>query len=1437
MINKKLNKYYILVLVISFILFSSNVSAVPSFSTTPTNSSSTPNAFNPGSGSLSGTLCSSFQVGRPANSNLKDLGKGYFHSQNSIFYSVTPVNCPGSYVAFCLDPNFDGVNQGETLNYSVANQDMGLNFQKWIYGLYSIAASNGELAALQNPGSNLDTYFKYEIAARVLAFDDGSGYPSRTNVKHNSWLEPYRAKDAATISGTNKVGVAQAAIALANQAKSAGANSSAVVSSTLGLRANQIGDYTYTGGTYSAKYSITIENYEQYKNNTGKSISASNFSVEPTGGMSANVTGNDSTGFILEVKNIPADKVNDTSESCSPLNLKLTLNYPISGVDPRQVALIEPTSASQKSGRQRYVVVGTGTGSSGQAQVSYTIPVGKCGTPNTEVNACEFTADLACTPSDGTVVVINEGDQDKSGDLSDSEWENCIIDHTDTRGNAYNVVSQTSYTTDSMESDSITGFTTNGQALTSSNYCTIACKEKYTFVLPGYKEEVKQGTYFSFHSRAAGSSSHEVVGVGAQRDCVSTKIDVDKFETVTRDLRQQQVDFLNLYLYYYQLYMKIKNEPELLLKAHIRNANSPYDIIVNNNHTTTYSKNDEDSIPKAGGSNGSITNYGKNIANSDFDEEDNTDCASVEVKNRSELQRKYGSISNYRYLADWDLTGLTMTGFKYYKVTSSSSSISDIDLVPETYNGNINVKDKIPSFLSVASNRQSFYERTYSDISELFKSLGTMDAVYNKYDSKYYSFRTGNYSTNTCQSPDEESICKSYNGIWQWVNDHYNCELPDDNAVNYFRSAQDSAWNSFDNCNNNYENTKCNSATTNTHYVTIRYTDGINWSSGTYNNNVLEEYKNSESYKKLLATIKKRMDQAFDKYEALNRQISIQVGSIQECTNYLDTNTNNTALKYRFDPNITFTYPDEALYNSMLSPNLLENVAGNMPEETYIPYFCGSEVSTSQIFGCSTSADSLKREMVYFKIFSKLSTDSKTIEIPDKDKLVIPADYYRVYRVGSKSIYGRSAVGGEISTGSSCEGCVEYYQSATQFYTTSPKGTITTSPVGDSSILDTDGRVYPVTISSSEGTHPYYVRFSQIGQYSQGGGLGRIMGGNNGIQGTLSFADTEACYYEVCRIDDPDCGNNDDSGTICNMKNGSYYVCDKATLQNCTLYSSKEEAINNATDKSDEYCGSSTNRCDSIVKSDVCNYGVVTKVSQISDAGFLTCLKRLVNEHKSISDNCCTQIKYLANSRLEGHYAGNQNAWDASIRKYINTNCNGYCSSFKILSINSGISSGGSTSSYSNLTDSSAVSNNGALQLNARTVSNYNLFPNGVSEQGVNWKTPEANETITRIQSIGDGIFEQTPDYTIVMNNECVNAIKDYNKNHGSEGFNDFTLSVNGQNAENEWYSNGNLKGTYATMNDEFKNLLKKHCGATNSNSPNLDNGPDGINDSSRVRS
>ncbi len=168
-----------------------------------------------------------------------------------------------------------------------------------------------------------------------------------------------------------------------------------------------------------------------------------------------------------------------------------------------------------------------------------------------------------------------------------------------------------------------------------------------------------------------------------------------------------------------------------------------------------------------------------------------------------------------------------------------------------------------------------------------------------------------------------------------------------------------------------------------------------------------------------------------------------------------------------------------------------------------------------------------------------------------------------------------------------------------------------------------------------------------------------------------------------------------------------------------------------------------------------------------------------INKLLADGDTCCS---YVEATKVP-----------ASNETYNNV-CKTHCQGIKLYGEDSALQT-----TITNINNSALISNNGTLQFYTKTVSNYDLFPNGNSSKGYNWsgKTSGVENTtdgskqnlsdiIKQIEDVGDGIYADTDEakekyleYSITMNSACMNAIKTYNKNQEiiDLGFGDYSAS------------------------------------------------------------
>lgn len=461
-------------------------------------------------------------------------------------------------------------------------------------------------------------------------------------------------------------------------------------------------------------------------------------------------------------------------------------------------------------------------------------------------------------------------------------------------------------------------------------------------------------------------------------------------------------------------------------------------------------------------------------------------------------------------------------------------------------------------------------------------------------------------------------------------------------------------------------------------------------------------------YKETMSRIQSAYKKALEKYNALSRQIRMQSASMLTCTRYLDSVTNT----YNFNPKVSFSY-DQENYMAMLGSATLTLASNSQPTLATSFHYCKSGSSTAAgVFNCNDDPD--KKKFVYGD------------EIADgADGMAeATAEYYEVGRVGSVATY-------------TCDGGPCYYKSATQFYTYPPDGIVTTkADTTNATIIETDGRVYPVTITTSAGQHEYSLKFEQIGQYFEGTQLGRIMGGNGSKPGTLSAEgrDAEVCYYDVTKPN---------VNTKC------------------------EEIINTSTCKNGDYQGMTQD--------------------QVTE-----CVNSLLNK---TDDNgihvCCSEAQSVLNKSNLGS--------PETVEKY-NAACEGLptCTGFKIASVDT------STTAY----DSALVNNSGDLQFTVRSVNLNNLFPNGDNTKGINWTsantTTNSLQVANDIQSKGESIYGEDPEYQVVMSPTCITAVKEYNANQNdSGGLSDYTGKIDNSQTDT-------LSGS-ASYSEEFFSYIKEH--------------------------
>ena len=1260
---------------------------------------------------LDGGVCQDYRI---CKQNVYERNQ-YMVGANVQYKATAGASCSNSgseYTAFCLEAQFPGPAEenGDCLDYTARQIDPTSLYQVSLFALYK--STNG--ARITDPR----TYFAYEAAARLLAYED-SKYQTRSNTgssSFNNHSAPYRGGVGSCGSVAGEQGDAGLVCQLANNALSEARNmmASGVAEGTLGVRMNQLGGFTPVGSSYQSAFTVTVQNVTSAEQvgfgNLSFSLNGGGITVSQQG-TPVYDAGAKTITFTVLIGGIPGK-----AEGCTNSDLSVTLSYS-NNADLRSAFMLDAASTTGKGNRQKFAVFAPSEG-----KVTYKLPLSNCNTPSTD--ACQPYAALFCNESDKNgVITVNEGAPSEG---APTDWKNCIIGKTDSQGNSYDVVNNSEYVqTEGVESkvlDNIKGFTSDGQPIVDAAFCTVSCKEQYQFVLPGYKEQVKQGTYFSFHTDG-NPTTHMVVGINAERKCVSGNIENENYNKRAKDLRAQMVDYLNAYVYYYQLYEALTSKDAARL-------------------------------------------YNTKIENAKIDGYTIDKCDDASPKEATSIP-KWAQNTKYN-------KGHYVESFSTDEITFNATLFKLAD--PGTTDGGELIPYTVPakgneSFKTVIERGRNFEITKTLEPTMGYNFYNSIVSDYNIFDKKieeigaYHTTVTAEYVYYDDSTHKEDRWTQGYmdnGGIGPWV------------APTKYQE---------DVCDNKR---KTDNRTTNIH-VANDTTDTSLWILN--QENMFDRLGNSQfdKYLETVDVIKEYMETAKEKYESLVEEMSIQDAAIQECTNYL-ANFDETNNPYNFNPTITFSYPDQGAYMAMLAPNVLENVNPVAPTPTYEKFFCETAPSDPEgVFSCGGGAS----EQLEFKYVLQIDLGMPPTESQEKASIASKLQgeydpngslntvaYYDAGSVGSRAFYGRT-------------NGFEWYQSATQFYTIAPDGIVTTNKnAQNATIIDTDGRVYPVAINTPEGTYPFYVTFANIGQFNETGALGRIMGGGNGKAATMSGEayDQQVCYYQVCRIDDPTCPGTPDTPETPHTENV----------------------------------------CSDIKASAVCNNGNIRSSYDFSDGQFYNCLKALKEA------DCCNDFQELISARENGLYS---KSVPSDFEEWYGKECNpkSICESFTIISQESYFTSS------STLTDNAFINNNGALQLNARSISNNNVFPNGVT--GINWQTSEAQGVIQHIQEFGDGIFAGEPDYKITLNNQCANAIKEYNarqagnsNGYSNGGFNDYTNDVITTTSEQ---SLGNLDnkdyGSQVKMSDEFYELLKKNCGFTGTKATG--DYPEKVNDGSRVLS
>ncbi len=283
----------------------------------------------------------------------------------------------------------------------------------------------------------------------------------------------------------------------------------------------------------------------------------------------------------------------------------------------------------------------------------------------------------------------------------------------------------------------------------------------------------------------------------------------------------------------------------------------------------------------------------------------------------------------------------------------------------------------------------------------------------------------------------------------------------------------------------------------------------------------------------------------------------------------------------------------------------------------------------------------------------------------------------------------------------------------------------------DGSSKTPNGYIYPIALSTKEGTYTYQININNVGQYyNNTASLGRIIDSSGYVNGLL--ANEYVCKYEVksspCDPTVEECDNKPTCKTIYNSdlcKDSSGY------FQNQYLQNK--------------------------------NYNAEQKWS--------ACLTKL------LENKCCdlvTDSSSVPDSKKEDYNQVCANK--------------GLCKGFKIYNYTT------SDGSSKNDPNAALITKNGTLNFTTKVVSNNNMFPNGDASKSFNYKgttsgyenkdengkpqPQEISKIIEQWEEKGDSIYDADADFSIDLNAACIAKIKSYNDEQEKIdlGFGDYTL-------------------------------------------------------------
>ena len=843
----------------------------------------------------------------------------------------------------------------------------------------------------------------------------------------------------------------------------------------------------------------------------------------------------------------------------------------------------------------------------------------------------------------------------------------------------------------------------NDYNVVENDYCKIACKEDFAFRLPGGLGDFSQGRYIPIN---LDGYTHTVAGVATQKSCVTSEILVDQYIEDATNLKKEMLNYLNMFYYYIGAakYL-IENRDEYINNVRVSSAYVTPILDV-----TFFDK---------------FPNGGRQIM---------AEIEKFAAKLVCDASEPAQPAYIHDYLAKYSFN------FEYdYYIFEEPEDGEELDIVKakvikadDTKNGSSGTRPSDINFDTIAYKEASVPD----NMREIpgIPTFGNWTAI----------AQAAAMIIIKAQLPNPCPM------LWLW---HGAMSEPNDLTKNF------------------------------------------QWLTG-------------------VGRILKQAYEIAQKYNETRETLVEKTGYIKDCTRW------NSGKNYEFQVELDFDYDEQEYINMILNDTQLE--IDNEPEYPFsYNLYCNEMTEVDNMYtkckpgiNAPSTGNSLLDGLVSSIISgvesSVFGIEKKDVQVPNDINILsaglslldfsnlnlgslnlgilndysyvslnLDDFYFYIRRLASVAMYGYPGVG--LTGGVNLETVFSlflqeairtfsnkafiYYKPKYSFFTTPDKGIVSLTPMTeDSELIDTDGLVYPIKLTTRPGDYLYKLTFENVGQYFQNETqYGRVLGSsgyvsilptveistgigiidkfiNSAIGSVVGYEKNDyLCDYSVCAVDDPYC--EDDPTTP------------------------PTEETEDGDDGGDDGDGNTPEEgasCQAIYSSQTCS----------NDATLDDCITQLLN------DNCCSYVDAL------GKMVISQNTIDQ-----YNAVCgkNFCCSGTGIIDGSFSSSVGGSPSggiiggNNSYVNNASTIDNK--LEFFSKVVSLNNLFPNDDESRGFNWVGAtsdgvEIDTVISEIEEKGESIYSEEPVYSLILDPECAARIREYNAQQEASdlGFNDFTL-------------------------------------------------------------